>query len=196
MSKSHSPLGPHQIISVRLDEIVEQDAFTAQLLAGEQYETDVAVDLECWDPVIVELLAVRLLPILVRRQNGYHFLGSGLDIRLMQEIFEPHDEIRAFVLDTQRVSNTVKLHVLACDLLLMPPFFRTRRFLPRRNMRLWQSIVGAGGTPIRGKGLHAFARATGYSHNALREITRSKSARVDRVECERPPVLAVTESDA
>lgn len=196
MAKIHSPLGPHQIISVRLDEIVEQDAFTAQLLAGEQYETDVAVDLECWNPVIVELLAVRLLPILVRRQNGYHFLGSGLDIRLLQEIFEPHEEVRAIALDTQRLSNTVKLHILACELLLMPPFFRTRRFLPRRNMRIWEAIVGAGGTPIRGKGLHTFARATGYSHNALREPTRSKSARVDRVECERPPVLAATESEA
>jgi hypothetical protein len=196
MTKSHSPLGPNQIITVRLDEIVEQDAFTAQLLTAEQYETDVTVDIECWDPVIVELLAFRLLPILVRRQNGYHFLGSGLDVRLLQEIFEPHDEIRAFVLDTQRVSNTVKLHVLACDLLLMPPFFRTRRFLPRRNMRLWEAIAEAGGTPIRGKGLHAFARATGYSHNALREPTRSKSARAERVECERPPVFAAAESEA
>ncbi len=43
MTKSHSPLGPHQIITVRLDEIVEQDAFTAQLLAADQYETDVTV---------------------------------------------------------------------------------------------------------------------------------------------------------
>lgn len=50
MAKIHSPLGPHQIISVRLDEIVEQDPFTAELLASEQYETDVAVDLTCWDP--------------------------------------------------------------------------------------------------------------------------------------------------
>lgn len=176
MAKTHSPLGPHQIISVRLDEIVEQDAFTTELLAEEQYETDVALDLECWDPVIVELLAVRLLPILVRRQNGFHFLGSGLDIRLLQEIFEPHDEIRAFVLDTQRVSNTLKLHVLACDLLLMPPFFRTRRFLPRRNMRLWEAIVEAGGAPINGKGVRAFSRATGYSYNALKDPTCKKSA--------------------
>lgn len=73
MTKSHSPLGPHQIASIRLDQIIEQDVFTAQLLALQQYEADVAVDLECWDPVVVELLAVRLLPILVRRQHGYQY---------------------------------------------------------------------------------------------------------------------------
>lgn len=196
MTKSHSPLGPHQITSVRLDEIVEQDAFTAQLLASEQYEADVAVDLECWDPMVVELLAVRLLPILVRRQHGYQYFGSGRDVRLLQEIFEPHDEVLVIVLGTQRVSNQVKLHALACDLLLMPPFFRTRRFLPRKNMRLWEAIVGAGGAPLRGNGLHAFARATGYSHNALKEPTQPKSARVERVECERPPILTATESGA
>lgn len=196
MTKSHSPLGPHQIASIRLDQIIEQDVFTAQLLALQQYEADVAVDLECWDPVVVELLAVRLLPILVRRQHGYQYLGSGRDVRLLQEIYEPHDKVLAIVLDTRRVSNTVKLNVLACDLLLMPPFSRTRRFLPRRNMRLWQAIVGAGGTPIRGKGLPGFARATGYSYNALKEPTRSKSAHVERVECERLPVFTATESEA
>lgn len=195
MAKPHSPLGPYQITRVRLEEIVDQDVFTAQLLALEQYEADLAVNLEYWDRTVVEQLAVRLLPILVRRQHGYQYLGSGLDVRLLREIFESDIEVLAIVLETKRVSNQVKLHALACDLLLMPPFFRTRRLLPCRNMRLWEAIASVGGTPIRGTGLHAFSRATGYSYNSLKPSKPKKASRPQSDACVQPSKAFVMEDN-
>jgi len=175
MAKASKALGAYSITSVPISAIEGQDPFTARLLATQQHETDTAIDLECWDAEVVQTLAARLLPILIKRQSGYLYLGSGGALRLLQQIFEPHEEILAIVLDAKRVSTKLKLDVLAGDLLLLPPFFRTRRFLPRRNFQLWRAIVEAGGAPILGHGVQVFSRATGYSHNALKPPKANKT---------------------
>ena len=177
MAKASKALGAYSITSVPISAIEGQDPFTARLLATQQHETDTAVDLECWDAEVVQTLAARLLPILIKRQSGYLYLGSGHTLRLLQQILDPHQEISAIVLEARRVSSKLKLDVLAGDLILLPTFFRTRRFLPRRNFLLWRAIVEAGGAPILGHGVQAFCRATGYSYNSLKPQNPKKAVR-------------------
>lgn len=188
--------GAYTITSVPIGAIQEQDPFTARFLDAQQYETDIAVNLEYWDTRVIEALTPRLLPILIRRQGGYQYLGSGLTLRLLQQCFGPHDEVPALVLDARRISNKTKLDILSGDLLLLPPFFRTRRFLPRRNLRLWEAVIAAGGTPIRGAGVHAFSQATGYSHNALKPPKSNKSSGTNPVDIAQTLESTLTEEDA
>ncbi len=196
MAKVSKALGAYSITSVPISAIEGQDPFTARILATHQYESDTAVNLECWDAEVVQPLAARLLPILIKRRSGYLYLGSGHALLLLQQIFEPHEEILAIVLDAKRVSTKLKLNVLSGDLLLLPPFFRTRRFLPRRNFQLWRAIVEAGGAPILGHGVQAFCRATGYSYNALKPPKAKKTVTPWPGEIARPPGPIATEDQA
>jgi hypothetical protein len=181
--RARKVFGQYEIASVAIGAIQEQDAFTARFLAAQQYEPDTVVDLDCWDRGVVEALALRFLPILVRRQSGFHYLGVGHVLRIMQQCLEPDEEVPAILLESKRISNKIRLDVLASEILLLAPLFRTRRFLPRRLMQLWKAILGAGGNPIQGDGVRAFSRATGYSHNALMPPKQPKMAQPNPANC-------------
>jgi hypothetical protein len=166
--KNHQGNIEFSIVKVRLDKILGQDPFTADFLASQGYVTDMGFNMADWDSAVAFLAChVTLVPLL-KRKAGYHYLGTGRTLSLLQQVLEPHHEIHTLVLHSSRVAAEVKLDILAMELLLIPAFFRARQLLPQKTMRLWEAMMDAGAQPIRGLGGLAFARATGFSYNSIK----------------------------
>ena len=163
----HPLIDKLQIIKVRLGDIQQQDSFCQDFLASQDYESDHSRAIEMWAPEILEISALTSPPIIVKRKSGFQYLGSGLKLHLLQQIFDPDTELFALLYLPKTNSKKLKLDILASELLHAPSIFRTTRWRPRRNMALWGAIKREGGVPIQGNSARAFAHATGYSYNAL-----------------------------
>ena len=164
-----------EVITVRLGDIQQQDSFTQQLLGPQDFKTDHAGSPDIWAFDVLEIAALTSLPVLVERVSGFHYLGSGLKIHLMQQFYGPEAEIYALLYKPKSVSAEFKMNVLASEVLHAPGIYRTTRFRPRQNMALWEAIVQAGGVPIHGEGPRVFSAATGYSYNSLVPPEKNKS---------------------
>lgn len=163
------------LIFVRLDQIDGPEKETEAFLKTIGFEVDVGLDWDRWQKASLPWLYLLSPMLLVRRGNGYRFLGSGRSSMLAHEIFGNEVEIPAFLIDSQRVPRETKLQILEKDLLCLPAIYRTRNHLPDRLLTIWTALNGQGTSSIMGSTLRDFSRATGFSLKALSNLRASKS---------------------
>jgi hypothetical protein len=163
------------LIFVRLNQIEGPEKETEAFLKKIGFEVDVGLDWGRWQKSSLPCLYLLSPMLLVRRGDGYRFLGSGRASMLAHEIFGNDEEIPAFLIDSQRVARETKLQILEKDLLCLPAIYRTRNHLPDQLFKIWMAFDGEGIKSIMGSTLRDFSRATGFSLKALSNLSASKS---------------------